>query len=96
MLMPRVAAPQEQDRLAARCIRLLRGGVSQPSPGVVTRFPVHGFAVEFLLARHSASKLGSALTRSSFQRTVTVGNMRDTAQVITTNVVKAERKAKLV
>ena len=70
MFMPRVAAPQEQGRLAAGGIRLLRGGVSQPAPGVVAVF--------------------------GFQRTVTVGNMRDTAQVITTNVVKAERKVKLV
>ena len=47
-------------------------------------------------ARHSSSKLDFALTRSSFQRTVTVGNMRDTAEIISANVVKAGRKDKLV
>ncbi len=49
---------------------------------------VRHFAVaEFLLARHGSSKLGSALARSSFQRTISVRHVRYTAQIITANIV---------
>ena len=54
---------------------------------IITQLLFRNCVAEFLLVRHSSSKLGSALTRSSFQRTVTIGNMRDTAQIVPKDII---------
>jgi len=62
-------------------------GMAQASLALLSL--VRHFAVaEFLLARHGSSKLGSALARSSFQRTISVRHVRYTAQIITANLHK--------